>query len=75
MSNYPSGSYIVIELFDGWYLGGPCPYCGGKSRWKRNFLHFQDDSVLDVGHFMCLKCDKKSDLHRFKLEPFEKEKT
>ena len=59
----------MIQLYDGWYLGGSCPYCGGKTKWKRNLLHFQGDSMLDVGHFECCMCDERSDLHRFSIEP------
>ena len=59
----------MIQLYDGWYLGGPCPQCGGKTKWKRNFMRFQDDSMLDVGHFECCECDEHSSLHRFSIEP------
>ena len=62
----------MIKLYDGWYLNGPCPYCEGKTRWKRNLLHFEDKSVLDVGHFECTGCGESSELHRLKLEPVEK---
>ena len=62
----------MIRLFDGWCLGGPCPYCGGKIKWKRNLLHFEDDSVLDVGHLTCTVCGESSELHRLKLEPVDK---
>jgi hypothetical protein len=60
---------LLIQLYDGWSLGGPCPYCGGKIKWKQNLMHFQDNSVIDIGHLKCCECEEKSELHRFKLEP------
>jgi hypothetical protein len=71
VSNNPK-VFALIPLFDGWYLGGSCPHCGGKIKWIRNLMHFEYESILDIGHFECLICGENSELHRFKLEPRRK---
>jgi len=43
-----------------WYLTGPCPECGNKTKWIPNYVKTVGNQTFEVGQYICSFCGANS---------------
>ena len=47
-------------MSENWYLTGPCPECGRKTKWIPNYVKTIGEQTFEVGQYHCTFCGANS---------------